>query len=157
MQIKLLEKEDPTQESLTHLGDCCHRVMNEELKSVTITHQMFLIALRERFGKIYHCFPGGTSDKELTCQCRRRKKSRFDPWLGRFPGKGNGNPLQYSCLRNPMDTGAWWATVHRVTKSWTQLKWLSTYSVVYSSHFLAWVQPLLVNPSVGFIRHLLPS
>ena len=38
-----------------------------------------------------------------------------------FPGEGNGNPLQYSCLENPMDRGAWWATVHRVTKSWTRL------------------------------------
>ena len=38
------------------------------------------------------------------------------PGLGRFPGGGNGNPLQYSCLKNPMDRGAWWATVHRVTK-----------------------------------------
>ena len=37
---------------------------------------------------------------------------------GRSPGEGNGNPLQYSCLENPMD-GAWWATVHGVTKSWT--------------------------------------
>ena len=35
--------------------------------------------------------------------------------------KGNGNPLQYSCLGNPMDRGAWWATVHSITKSWTQL------------------------------------
>ena len=35
--------------------------------------------------------------------------------------EGNGNPLQYSCLENPMDRGAWWATVHRVAKSWTQL------------------------------------
>ena len=43
------------------------------------------------------------------------------PGLGRFPGEGNGNPLQYSCLENPMDGGAWWATVHRVTKSWTRL------------------------------------
>ena len=34
------------------------------------------------------------------------------PGLGRFPGEGNGNPLQYSCLENPMDGGAWWATVH---------------------------------------------
>ena len=41
--------------------------------------------------------------------------------LGRFPGIGNGNPLQYSCLENPMDRGAWWATVHRVAKSQTQL------------------------------------
>ena len=43
------------------------------------------------------------------------------PGLGRSPGEGNGNPRQYSCLENPMDGGAWWTTVHRVTKSWTQL------------------------------------
>ena len=41
--------------------------------------------------------------------------------LGRSPGEGNGNPLQYSCLENPMDRGAWWATVHGVAKSWTRL------------------------------------
>ena len=40
---------------------------------------------------------------------------------GRSPGEGNGNPLQYSCLENPMDGGAWWATVHRVVKSRTRL------------------------------------
>ena len=38
------------------------------------------------------------------------------PGSGRFPGRGHGNPLQYSCLENPMDKGAWWATVFRVTK-----------------------------------------
>ena len=38
---------------------------------------------------------------------------------GRSPGGGHGNPLQYSCLENPMDRGAWWATVHRVIHSWT--------------------------------------
>ena len=38
------------------------------------------------------------------------------PGLGRSPGEGNGNPLQYSCLGNPMDRGAWWATVHGVAK-----------------------------------------
>ena len=41
------------------------------------------------------------------------------PGLGRSPGEGNGNPLQYSCLGNPMDRGAWQATVHGVAKSWT--------------------------------------
>ena len=41
-------------------------------------------------------------------------------WVGRFPGGGNGNPLQLSCLENSMDRGAWWAIVHGVTKSWTQ-------------------------------------
>ena len=43
------------------------------------------------------------------------------PGLGRSPREGNGNPLQYSCLENPMDGGAWWATVHGVTKRWTRL------------------------------------
>ena len=43
------------------------------------------------------------------------------PGLGRSPGEGNGNPLQYSCLENRMDGGAWWATVHGVAKSWTRL------------------------------------
>ena len=43
------------------------------------------------------------------------------PGSGRPPGEGHGYPLQYSCLGNPMDRGAWWATVHGVTKSWTRL------------------------------------
>ena len=51
------------------------------------------------------------------------------PGSRRSPGEGNGNPLQYSCLENPMDRGAWWATVHRVTRSWTLLSdftlWIS--------------------------------
>jgi len=41
------------------------------------------------------------------------------PGPGRSPGEGHGNPLQYSCLENPMDTGAWQATIQKVTKSWT--------------------------------------
>ena len=48
--------------------------------------------------------------------------------LGRSPGEKHGNPVQYSCLENPMDIGAWWATVHGVTKSWTRLKRLSTHT-----------------------------
>ena len=50
------------------------------------------------------------------------------PGLGRFPGGGNGNPFQYSFLKNPMDRGAWWATVHWVAKSQTWLKRLSTHA-----------------------------
>ena len=45
-----------------------------------------------------------------------------------LPGGGHGNPLQYSCLENPMDRGAWWATVHRVTRSQTQLKQFSVHA-----------------------------
>ena len=47
------------------------------------------------------------------------------PELGRSPGEGNGNPIQYSCLENPMDRGSWWASVHGVAKSRTELEQLS--------------------------------
>ena len=56
------------------------------------------------------------------------------PGLGRSPGEGNGNPLQYSCLENHMDRGAWWAIVHGVAKSQTQLKRLSSSSSSSSSY-----------------------
>ena len=49
------------------------------------------------------------------------------PGLERSLGGGNGNPLQYSCLENPTDRGAWWAAVHRAAKDWTLLKQLGTH------------------------------
>ena len=64
-------------------------------------------------------FPGGSAGKESTCNAGDLGSI---PGSGRFPGEGNGNPLQYSCLENPMDGGAWWAPVHGVTKSrWTRM------------------------------------
>ena len=59
------------------------------------------------------------SDEEPTCQCRRHEL--ILGW-GRCPEEANGNPLQYSCLGNPMDRGAWWAIVHGVTKSQIHLR-----------------------------------
>ena len=53
----------------------------------------------------------------------------FDPWVGKIPGGGNGNPLQYSCRENSMDRGAWWATVHGIMKSRTQLNKHSSWSM----------------------------
>ena len=67
-------------------------------------------------------FPGGASSKE---QCRRCKRLEFSPWVGKIPWRRYGNTLQYSCLENLIYRGAWWATVHRVAKSWTWLKQLS--------------------------------
>ena len=64
-------------------------------------------------------FPGGISGKESACQCRRCKRCKLEPWSERFPGEGNGNLFQYSCLGNPMDRGAWQAIVHGVTKNGT--------------------------------------
>ena len=56
------------------------------------------------------------------CQCRRHKRHGFNLWVGRYPGGVHGNLLQYSCFENPMDRGVWQSIVHRVTRSWTQLK-----------------------------------
>ena len=75
-------------------------------------------------------FTGGISDKEPDCQCRRHNRHGFNPWVGKIPWRRSCNPLQYSCPENPMKRGAWQATVHRVTKSWTQLKWLSFHAQV---------------------------
>ena len=50
-------------------------------------------------------------------QCRRRKRPEFDPWVRKIPWRRAWQPLQYSCLENPMDGGVWWAAVHRVAKS----------------------------------------
>ena len=63
------------------------------------------------------------------------------PELGRSPGEGNGNPLQYTFLENPMDRGAWWATVHGVAKSQTQLSGLTL------SHFHFWMTEVIFFPS----------
>ena len=60
-------------------------------------------------------FPGGSDGKESACNAGDQS---LIPGSGRS-GEGNGNPLQYSCLENSMDGGAWWATVHGVTKSRT--------------------------------------
>ena len=62
--------------------------------------------------------PGGTSGKESACNVGN---PGLIPGSGRPLGEGNGNPLQYSCLENSMDIAAWWATVHRVSKSQTRL------------------------------------
>ena len=62
--------------------------------------------------------PRWLSDKEPAYYAR---DTGSIPESGRSPGEGNSNPLQYSCLGNPMDRGAWWATVRGVTKSQTQL------------------------------------
>ena len=58
-------------------------------------------------------FPGGSVGKESTCNAG---DMGLIPGSGRFPGAGNDNPLQYYCLGNPMDRGAWWATIHGVIK-----------------------------------------
>ena len=64
-------------------------------------------------------FPASSVVKNLTTNVGDTGDSGSIPGSGRSPGQRNGNPLQYSCLGNPMDRGDWWATVHGVTKSQT--------------------------------------
>ena len=80
------------------------------------------------------------SGKESTCQCRR---PGFGPWIGKIPWRRNGNPLQYLCLENSMDRGAWWATVHEVTKSWTRLR-----DFPFTFHFHALEKEMATHSSV---------
>ena len=70
-------------------------------------------------------FPGGTNGKECTFQCRGHRDTGSISGLGRSPGGGYGNSLQYFCLNNSMGRGAWWAKVYRIAKSQTGLKLVS--------------------------------
>jgi len=98
----------------------CHNRVAVVIVKNNVTDQPWLRG-RLKLGIICwaHCFPGGSVGKESTCnvedclQCRRPK---FDPWVKKIPGEGNGNPLQYSCLENSMDRGACQATVHGVSR-----------------------------------------
>ena len=73
-------------------------------------------------------FPGGSVVENPSANARDAGEVGLIPGLGRSPGGGNGNSLQYSCLGNPMDRGAWWAAVYGVAQSQTQLKRLSSSS-----------------------------
>ena len=74
--------------------------------------------------------------KNLPANAGDLRDAGLIPGLGRSPGGGHGNPLQYSCLENPMGRRAWWTTILRVARSRTLLKQLSTYARRQPSHAL---------------------
>ena len=77
----------------------------------------------------FFTIPGGASGKEPTYQCRQTlRDSGSIPGSGKSPEEGHGDPLQQSCLENPMDREAWWAIVHNIVESRTQLKRLNTHA-----------------------------
>ena len=81
-------------------------------------------------------FSGGTSGKEPTCSAGDLRDTGSIPGLGRSPGEGHGNLLQYSFPSNPMDRGAWQPTVHRVPESPTRLKQLGIHigvQIIYNA------------------------
>ena len=85
-------------------------------------------------------FPGGSDGKQSACDAREQCSI---PESGRSLGEGNGTPLQYSYLENPMDAGAWWAAVHGVAKSWIQLS-----DFTFTFHFHALEKEMTTHSSV---------
>ena len=107
----------------------------------------FFIELRDfpervTFFYLFGGFPGGASGNKPACQCRRLKRCRFDPWIRKIPWRREWLSTPVSCLENPMDGGAWWAIVHRVSQSQIWLKWLST-AEYYLLDFSLWLNSLL--------------
>ena len=90
------------------------------------------------------------SGKESACQAGDARDADSITGLGRYPGVGNGNQLQYSCLENSMDRGAWWATVHGIAKNQT---WLSDWAC---THKLS-PQELNADTSFGLISNYYPT
>ena len=88
--------------------------------SPSISHEVMISLLIYNKHKVDYAlsFHGGSVVKKPLYQCRRHE---FDCGSGGSPGEGNGNPLQYPCLGNPMHRGAWWVTVHGIAKSPTRL------------------------------------
>ena len=103
-------------------------------------------------------FPSDISGKEPTCQCRRHWYANLIPGSGRLYGGEHGNILQYSCLENPIDRWAWWATAHRVAKSWTLLNQLCMHANhPFFNVFLCFLNVKSVKNSLisfGFLNNL---
>ena len=104
------------------------RMVAQSLRNYTHTHIKYtnqdLVRRRgskneSNYGIYSKVFPGSTVVKKLPANSGDSKDTGLIPGLGRDPGEGNGNPLQYSCLENPMDRGAWQAAEHGVAKSRT--------------------------------------
>ena len=91
------------------------------LSRLLTVHRTWQLVSRKASGSVIEwksLCPGGSDSKESACNAR---DLCWIPGLGRSPREGNGNPLQYSCLENSMDRGAWWTIVHGITKSWARL------------------------------------
>ena len=81
--------------------------------------------------------------QQLELDVKQQTGSKLERSTSRLYGEGNGNPLQYSCLENPMDGGAWWATVHGVSKSQTRLS-----DFTFTFHFHALEKEMATHSSI---------
>ena len=101
------------------------RKEKEKRKDKHLNADLQRIARRDK--KAFLSDPGGSDGKASACKVGDPGSI---PGSGRSPGEGNGNPLQHSCLENPMDGGAWQATVHGAAKSWTRLSDFTHFSAI---------------------------
>ena len=123
--------------------NCCHhhpgRLQEESEATSTptaysgATPELPPLPRSSELGTSHHIFPGGWNGKESSCNAGNVGSI---PGLGRSFGKGNGYPLQYSCLENLTDRGAWWATVHGVAKSQTSTQSLSRRLLLLFSRYV---------------------
>ena len=102
-----------------------------------------LFGFNMSYGSSY--FPGGWEGKASACNAG---DPGLIPGLGRSPGEGNGNPLQYSSLENPMDRGAWYAIVHGVANSWTRLNNFTLLSLMGHHRYLVQKVINLLQPAL---------
>ena len=119
-EVQLLGQEDPLEKEMAiHSSILAWKILWTEeaggLQSMGSQDQTWLSDQTTTTWEIQCFFSGSVVKKDVS----------FIPGSGRSPGGRHGNPLQYSCLENPMDRRAWQTTVHMVAKSWTSLKWLN--------------------------------
>ena len=112
----ILLREEVLEVFMLHIKTTSHKeremfLLTDLKKNKTVSHI-----------SVYHKLPQCLSGKESAYNAGATGDAGLIPEFGRFPGGGHNNPLQYSCLENPMDRGAWWATVHRLAKSRIRLK-----------------------------------
>ena len=116
------------------------KVVETRVRNLFVTEDQNLPSPPSQISWDQVVLPSRFSGKELACQCRRHKRLGSIPRLGWSPGVRNGNPLQYSCLGNPIVRGAWQSIiVHGVTSSQTQLSnWAhlkAVYTLCFSDNF----------------------
>ena len=123
LQFHLYNKNNNTQSTEYHqdsikqwLSTAKHSALHKNICPQKMAHVTMCYSLSKvrQLSQSAVGFPHGSGGKESACQ---EGHLGLIPGLGRSPAEGNGNPLQYSCLGNPMDRGAWWVTVHGISES----------------------------------------
>jgi len=119
------------QEADSHLEQGSTTMLMQQLRLWSSLWELFSIPTQHSKAKVNSIqgFPSGSMVKNLPANSG---DAGWIPGSGRSPGGGNGNPLQYSCLKTSTDRGAWWAIVHAVAKSWA---WLSDRAHMQIAHF----------------------